>query len=133
MKYSLQSSSLVLSEGIFLFYRQTTTKVSSFLQIQQISVCIEQASSPMPVGFYFCNQKHLFFILQHVVCIIKVTRIISRVVKYFLTIARSNSKFHSKIATSNCYLLVEKRTILALWLSSYFFRNKTFLYFQIDS
>ena len=40
---------------------------------------------------------------------------------------------HSKIAPSRGHLLVEKRTILAIWLRSYFFRNKTFLFFKRES
>ena len=38
-----------------------------------------------------------------------------------------------KIAPSRSHLLVEKRTILAIWLRSYFFRNKTVLFFKIES
>ena len=43
------------------------------------------------------------------------------------------SKPSLKIAPSRGHLLVKKRTILAIWLRSYFFRNKTFLVFKIES
>ena len=38
-----------------------------------------------------------------------------------------------KVRTSPAHLLVEKRTILETWYTSYFFRNKTFLFVKIDS
>ena len=38
-----------------------------------------------------------------------------------------------KVRTSRGHLLVEKRTILETWYTSYFFRNTTFLFVKIES
>ena len=38
-----------------------------------------------------------------------------------------------KVRTSRGHLLISKRTILEIWYTSYFFRNKTFLFVKIES
>ena len=58
-----------------------------------------------------------------------------KLLKDYSTIKANDRKqnLHSKIAPSRGHLLVEERTILAIWLRSYCFRNKTFLFFKIKS
>ena len=55
-----------------------------------------------------------------------------KLLKDYSTIKANDRKqnLHSKIAPSRGHLLVEERTILAIWLRSYCFRNKTFLFFK---